>query len=154
MHVTLQTCSRATGAELSEPTDMLQGLQRTTRRSRHRVPVEHAKSKLHFSEINHFVMAITAAKAATWHVARRKHGRTQMRKTTLFAVATAAMVVTLWGTSHTHTSVATAALIATTGWGTSPANAPVPSTGVETFQLMMNAKDLPTVEFVDYTFVF
>jgi hypothetical protein len=39
--------------------------------------------------------------------------------------------------------------------GNSP---PVPSMGtgveVETFQLMMNAKDLPSVELVDYTFVF
>ena len=80
-----------------------------------------------------------------------------MRKTILFAVATAAMVVTglgVWGTSHPNTSVAAAALIATTGWGTSPTNAPVPPTGVEPFQLMMNAKDLPTVELVDYTFVF
>jgi hypothetical protein len=38
-----------------------------------------------------------------------------------------------------------------------PANAPVtPSTnhGIETHQLMATAKDLPTTEFVDYTFVF
>ena len=78
-----------------------------------------------------------------------------MRKSTLFAVATAAMVALgVWGTSHTNTSVATAALIATTGWGTSHTNAPVPTTEVETFQMMMNAKDLPTAELVDYTFVF
>jgi hypothetical protein len=29
-----------------------------------------------------------------------------------------------------------------------------PGVEVETLQLMMNAKDLPTAEFVDYTFVF
>jgi hypothetical protein len=42
-------------------------------------------------------------------------------------------------------------------WAASPANAPVsPSTvqGIEPFQLMMNAKDLPTAEFADFTFVF
>jgi len=38
-----------------------------------------------------------------------------------------------------------------------PANAPAsPSIGqgIEPFQVMVNAKELPTVEFVDYTFVF
>jgi hypothetical protein len=38
-----------------------------------------------------------------------------------------------------------------------PANAPAsPSTvqGIEPFQMMVNAKELPTVEFADYTFVF
>jgi hypothetical protein len=42
-------------------------------------------------------------------------------------------------------------------WAASPANAPVsPSTvqGIEPFQMMVNAKELPTVEFADYTFVF
>ena len=42
-------------------------------------------------------------------------------------------------------------------WAASPANAPVsPSIGqvIEPFQLMMNAKDLPTAEFADFTFVF
>ena len=42
-------------------------------------------------------------------------------------------------------------------WAASPANAPVSpsiSQGIEPFKLMVNAKDLPTVEFADYTFVF
>ena len=61
---------------------------------------------------------------------------------------------------HTTVAVAAAALIATGlgVWAASPTNVNVPSMGpgveVETLQLMMNAKDLPTAEFVDYTFVF
>jgi hypothetical protein len=42
-------------------------------------------------------------------------------------------------------------------WVASPTNAPVsPSIvqGVEPLQMMVNAKELPTVEFADYTFVF
>jgi hypothetical protein len=42
-------------------------------------------------------------------------------------------------------------------WAASPANAPVSppiGQGIESFQLMMNAKELPAVELVDYTFVF
>jgi hypothetical protein len=42
-------------------------------------------------------------------------------------------------------------------WAASPANAPAsPSRvqGIEPLQMMVNAKELPTVEFVDYTFVF
>jgi hypothetical protein len=42
-------------------------------------------------------------------------------------------------------------------WAASPANAPAsPSTvqGIEPLQIMVNAKEVPTVEFVDYTFVF
>jgi len=42
-------------------------------------------------------------------------------------------------------------------WAVSTTNARVaPSTGqgVEPFRLMMNAKELPSVQFVDYTFVF
>ena len=42
-------------------------------------------------------------------------------------------------------------------WAASPANAPVsPSIGqgIEPLQMMVNAKELPTVEFADYTFVF
>jgi hypothetical protein len=42
-------------------------------------------------------------------------------------------------------------------WAASPANAPAsPSIvqGIEPLQMMVNAKGLPTVEFVDYTFVF
>jgi len=62
-----------------------------------------------------------------------------MRKTTLFAVA-AALVATGFGV-----------------WAASPTNARVSRSmgqGIEPFQLMVNAKRLPTVEFVDYTFVF
>ena len=42
-------------------------------------------------------------------------------------------------------------------WTASPANVPVsPSIGqgIEPLQMMVNAKELPTVEFADYTFVF
>jgi hypothetical protein len=42
-------------------------------------------------------------------------------------------------------------------WAATPANAPAsPSIGqgIEPFQMMVNAKELPTVEFADYTFVF
>ena len=42
-------------------------------------------------------------------------------------------------------------------WAASPTNTPAfPSTvqGIEPLQMMVNAKELPTVEFVDYTFVF
>jgi hypothetical protein len=65
-------------------------------------------------------------------------GRTQIRKTTLFAVV-AAVIVTGFGV-----------------WAASPTNARIPSMGqgIEPFQLMMNAKGLPTEEFADYTFVF
>ena len=62
-----------------------------------------------------------------------------MRKTTLFAFAPALIAIG-FGV-----------------WAVSPANAPVsPSLGqgIEPFKLMMNAKELPAVEFVDYTFVF
>jgi hypothetical protein len=62
-----------------------------------------------------------------------------MRNTTLFAFAPALIAIG-FGV-----------------WAASPANAPVsPSTvqGIEPFQLMMNAKDLPTAEFADFTFVF
>ena len=62
-----------------------------------------------------------------------------MGKIKLFAVAAAlaAAGFGLWTASTTNARVA-----------------PSMSQGVEPFQLMMNAKDLPTVEFVDYTFVF
>jgi acyl CoA:acetate/3-ketoacid CoA transferase beta subunit len=61
---------------------------------------------------------------------------------------------------HTTVAVAAVALIGTGlgVWASSPTNVRVPSIGpgvqVETFQLMTNAKDLPTAELVDYTFVF
>jgi hypothetical protein len=62
-----------------------------------------------------------------------------MRKTILFAVA-ATLIVTGFGL-----------------WAASPAKAPVSPAivqGIEPLQMMVNAKELPTVEFVDYTFVF
>jgi hypothetical protein len=62
-----------------------------------------------------------------------------MRKTTLFAVA-AALIATGFGV-----------------WAASATNARVSrSIGqrIQPFQLMMNAKELPTAEFADYTFVF
>jgi hypothetical protein len=62
-----------------------------------------------------------------------------MRKTTLFAFAPA-LVAIGFGV-----------------WAASPANVPVsPSIvqGIEPLQMMVNAKELPTVEFADYTFVF
>jgi hypothetical protein len=62
-------------------------------------------------------------------------------------------------TSNTRLFAVTAALLATGFgvWVASPTNARVsPSIGqgIEPFKLMMNAKELPAVELVDYTFVF
>ena len=62
-------------------------------------------------------------------------------------------------TSNTRLLAVTAAVIATSFgvWAASPAKAPVsPSIGqgIEPLQMMVNAEELPTVEFVDYTFVF
>jgi hypothetical protein len=62
-------------------------------------------------------------------------------------------------TSNTRLLAVTAAVIATSFgvWAASPANAPAsPSIvqGIEPLRMMVNAKELPTVEFVDYTFVF
>ena len=60
-----------------------------------------------------------------------------MRKTTLFAVA-AALIVTGFGV-----------------WAASPARvSPSIGQGIEPFKLMVNAKEMPSVELVDYTFVF
>jgi hypothetical protein len=62
-----------------------------------------------------------------------------MRKISLFAVA-AAVIATGVGV-----------------WAASPTNARVTTSsgqGIEPFQLMMNAKELPATEFADYTFVF
>jgi hypothetical protein len=66
------------------------------------------------------------------------NGRNEMRKTSMFAVA-AAVIATGFGV-----------------WAASPTNARAPSTGqgIEPFQLMLNANNLPTTEFADYTFVF
>jgi hypothetical protein len=69
----------------------------------------------------------------------RLNGRTQMRNASLFAF-TPALIAIGFGV-----------------WAASPANAPAsPSIvqGIEPLQMMVNAKGLPTVEFVDYTFVF
>jgi hypothetical protein len=63
-----------------------------------------------------------------------------MRKISSFAVAPAALVVTgfgVWAASTTNGSVAASI-----------------SHRIEPLQLMLNAKELPTVEFADYTFVF
>jgi hypothetical protein len=62
-----------------------------------------------------------------------------MRKVSLFAVAAAVLATGLgvWAASTTNARV-------------------VPSIvqGIEPFQVMMAAKELPSVEFADYTFVF
>jgi hypothetical protein len=63
---------------------------------------------------------------------------TQMRKTTLFAVA-AAFIAAGFGV-----------------WAAAPTNArvtPSMGQGIEPFQLMINAKGPPTEEVADYTFV-
>jgi hypothetical protein len=66
------------------------------------------------------------------------NGRNEMRKTSMFAVV-AAVIATGFGV-----------------WAASPTNARAPSIGqgIEPFQLMLNANNLPTTEFADYTFVF
>jgi hypothetical protein len=66
--------------------------------------------------------------------------KTQMRKISVFAIAAAAMVaigVGVWAASTTNARVA-----------------PSTGDGIEPFQLMLTAKELATVEFADYTFVF
>ena len=63
-----------------------------------------------------------------------------MRKTTLFTVVAATLIVTGFGL-----------------WAAAPAKAPAsPSMGqgIDPHQLMVNAKGLSRAEFVDYTFVF
>ena len=59
-------------------------------------------------------------------------------------------------TSTTRLFAVAATLLATVFgvWAASPARAPSMGQGIEPFQLMVNAKELPDVEFVDYTFVF
>jgi ABC-type Zn2+ transport system substrate-binding protein/surface adhesin len=95
-----------------------------------------------FSEpqIDHFVMAITSFEAGVRHtIPIRLDGRTQMRNTTMFAFAPALIAIG-FGV-----------------WAASPANAPAsPSIvqSIEPLQMMVKAKELPTVEFADYTFVF
>jgi hypothetical protein len=65
--------------------------------------------------------------------------RIQMRKISLFGVAAVVIATGLgaWAASSTNARVA-----------------PPMGHGIEPFQLMMNANELPTVEFADYTFVF
>ena len=62
-----------------------------------------------------------------------------MRKISLFAVAAAVVATGLgvWAASTTDARVA-----------------PSMGQGIEPLYLMMNAKELPTAEFADYTFVF
>ena len=60
-------------------------------------------------------------------------------------------------TSTTRLFAVAATLMATVFgvWAASPARvSPSIGQGIEPFKLMMNAKELPAVEFVDYTFVF
>jgi hypothetical protein len=103
-------------------------------------------------EIDQFVMAITSAEGLAYrsHQLARvtacavelnsyENGRTQMRKISLFAVA-ATLVATGFGV-----------------WAASTTNARVvPSIGqgIEPFQLMMNAKDLPAQHYDDFSMVF
>jgi hypothetical protein len=62
-----------------------------------------------------------------------------MRKISLFAVLAAVIATGLgvWAASTTNARVA-----------------PPMGHGIEPFQLMINAKELPSPEFTDYTFVF
>ena len=63
-----------------------------------------------------------------------------MRKISSFAVAATALVATGFGV-----------------WATSTTQGRVPPSSshrIEPLQLMMNAKELPSVEFADHTFVF
>jgi hypothetical protein len=62
-----------------------------------------------------------------------------MRKISVFAVAAAAMATRfgVWAASTTNARVA-----------------PSTGQGIEPFQRMMNAKEPPTAEFADHTFVF
>ena len=101
-------------------------------------------------QIDHFVMAITAAEAIVRQYRSPSDGlsyrvfaaeligwETQMRKITLFAVA-AALITTGFGV-----------------WAASPARvSPSIGQGIEPFKLMVNAKNLSQAELVDYTFVF
>jgi hypothetical protein len=60
-------------------------------------------------------------------------------------------------TSTTRLFAVVATLMATVFgvWAASPARvSPSIGQGIEPFKLMVNAKELPTVEFADYTFVF
>jgi hypothetical protein len=95
-------------------------------------------------QIDHFVMAVTAAKAGPRQIADRHAdctGESQMRKITLFAAATAVMIATCFGV-----------------WAAAPTSARVtPSMShqvIEPLQIMKNAKGLATAEFYDHGFVF
>jgi hypothetical protein len=100
--------------------------------------------------VSYFILACTRAKhdlnrPGRW--VRRAIGRVIMKtKYTVLIIAGAAFG-----------AVATALIAIGFGvWAVAPTEARVPSTGqgIEPFQLMMNAKDLPSEEFADYTFVF
>jgi hypothetical protein len=61
-----------------------------------------------------------------------------MRKTTMVATVAAALIATGFGV-----------------WAASPARvAPSIGQGIQPFQLMVSAKDMPRAKLVDYTFVF
>ena len=79
-------------------------------------------------------MAITAAKGMVWHVAHRELD---------WAIGAPSG-------SIVGSSMSKASLMAL------PSNARVPSigSGIDPHQMMMNARAMPTTEFVDYSFVF
>jgi hypothetical protein len=91
-------------------------------------------------------MAITSAEAIVWHTHPRTYrmlrlstGGIQMRKVSLFAIAAAmvAIGVGVWAASTTKAGVA-----------------PSMVQGIQPFQLMMNAKDLPAQHYDDFSMVF
>jgi hypothetical protein len=82
-----------------------------------------------------------------------------MRKTTLFAVATAAMITVgfgAWAIGAPSGSMGGGSLMSRASLIALPSNARVPSTdqGIDPHQMMMNASAMPTTEFVDYSVVF
>jgi hypothetical protein len=107
--------------------------------------------RIDLPEIDHSVMAITSAEAILCHTAPTNGspyrmlrgadctGEIQMRRISLFAVAAALMATGfgVWAASTTNARVA-----------------PSVGEGIEPFQLMINAKGLPSEEIADYTFVF
>jgi hypothetical protein len=88
-------------------------------------------------------MAITSCEARVRQTTAHQtvlDGKIQMRKTTMVAAVAAALIATGFGV-----------------WATAPSTARVSPTigqGIEPLQLMVNAKDMPRAEFVDYSFVF
>jgi hypothetical protein len=108
------------------------------------------KAQAVFSEaqIDHFVMAITSAEASVWHsrasrvdlnTAYRGWAREiRMRKIGLCVAASVVIAtgVTMWAASTTKARV------------------PASSQGIDTLQMMLNAKGLATSESYDHGFVF